>query len=73
MDFWNKFNIKPVVCDLVDEEKQSPINPQHELSTEDAIRLQNILKSMPFAVDGVLSKTHVTEHRINTSAAEPIK
>lgn len=73
MDFWEKFQIRPVIVGEVECEKSIPVSTEHELSVEHAKTLQVILKSMPFSREGALSKTHLIEHVIDTGNSPPIK
>lgn len=73
IDFWEIFGIKPVVCEMIECEKKINVHQNHELSEENAKSLQEILKSMPFAKEGILSVTHLIKHKIDTANAQPIK
>lgn len=73
MNFWNAFKIKPVICNVVENVKNTSVSEAHDLEIIDAERLQEVLKKMPFSKDGELSKTHLISHSINTGNAAPIK
>lgn len=73
MDFWYAFRIKPQIVSSVECEKTIHLSLSHELSTDHAIKLQSILKSMPFSKEGKLSKTHLITHSIDTGNATPVK
>lgn len=73
MDFWEAFRIKPIMCETIDVAKSIPVSELHKLDIVNAEKLQAILKKMPFAKDGVLSKTHLITHTIKTGLSEPIK
>lgn len=73
MDFWEIFKIKPIIVGSIESEKSIVLNTNHTLSPDQAIEFQSIMKSMPFAKDGALSKTHLVSHRIDTGNATPIK
>ena len=73
IDFWNLFHIRPIICDAVELEKVIRVSGSHELEQNKAKILQNILKVMPFSKPGMLSKTHVITHCIDTGDAKPIK
>lgn len=75
MDFWDTFSIKPVICLISEREerKQPSVTIDHELSIPQAERLQKVLLRMPFSRDGVLSRTHLLQHTIDTNDATPIK
>lgn len=73
IDFWNIFGIKPVICSSLEISKTPPVTLNHDLTTDEAQQLQNILKCMPFCKTGVLSQTHLISHSINTDGAKPIK
>lgn len=73
MDFWNSFKIQPFMCEVIECDKQINVSNAVELSDEDAVVLQNILKIMPFSKSGTLSKTSLIKHYIDTGDARPIK
>lgn len=73
IDFWKSFNIRPVICNVVESEKAINLSNNHQLSEEHATSLQAILKTMPFSKDGPLSKTSLLKHNIDTGDAKPIK
>lgn len=73
INFWNTFNIKPLLCDEVEISKTIPVSEICELDSEQAIRLQGVLLKMPFSKEGELSKTRVMTHSIDTGDAAPIK
>lgn len=73
MDFWNAFKIKPAMIGSVQCEKTIPVMETHELSVEEAAKLQQIMCKMPFSTDGKLSQTHVKTHTIDTKDSAPIK
>lgn len=73
IDFWNLFHIKTIVCDSIETTKQIPTTENHDLTIEHAQELQKILKEMPFSKEGILSKTDLITHRIDTGIASPIK
>lgn len=73
IDFWKAFNIRPILCNVLEKEKSINLSSNHELSAEQAITLQDILKGMPFGKEGPLSKTTLIKHSIDTKDAKPIK
>lgn len=73
IDFWEKFGIRPILCEAIECEKKINIHENHLLSEEDGLTLQAILKKMPFAKEGVLGKTHLIKHKIDTGDAKAIK
>lgn len=73
MDFWDLFKIRAVDCATVESEKAINISDSHELSPSEAETLQQVLKKMPFSKDGILSKTTLIKHSIDTGDAAPIK
>lgn len=75
VDFWEKFGIRPVIREVgsIEAEKQICVSGSIELSETDAQRLAVVLVGMPFCKDGLLSKTHLALHTIDTGDAAPIK
>lgn len=75
VDFWQAFGIRPVMVEVNDIEAEKNVNVSGsvELSEADAKRLAFTLAVMPFSKDGVLSKTHLAKHTIDTGSAAPIK
>lgn len=75
VDFWQKFNIRPAIVEVgsVEAAKQIHVSEQMELSEQDAEKLQTVLKLMPFGKGGILSKTTLMKHTIETGSAHPIK
>lgn len=73
IDFWDAFKIRPMLCDLIESDKSVVVSHNHELTIEQSVSLQNILKTMPFSKDGPLSKTSLLKHSIDTGDAKPIK
>lgn len=75
VDFWRLFGIRPVIkeVDGIEVEKCVNVSDAYELSTEQAQDVQNVLVEMPFCKAGILSKTTITKHSINTGDARPIK
>ena len=73
IDFWKIFDIKPVICSLIESEKIISVANHHELSISETQLLENVLLSMPFSTEGKLSKTHLMQHKIDTGDAKAIK
>lgn len=83
-DFWQAFRIVPSFlatleaadANMNDLEapKESPVSGPHELSQEQARRLQEAVDRFPFSdPDGELNCTTLVKHRIDTGDAVPIK
>ena len=73
MDFWNLFRIRPIICESIETEKIINVSNSHALNTEQVQSLHRILKHMPFSKEGILSKTNLIKHTIDTGEAKPIK
>lgn len=75
VDFWAKFNIRPAIQEVcsIEAEKQVPVSEHMNLSDADASRLKRVLDGMPFGKGGILSKTSLIKHSIDTGSATPIK
>lgn len=73
IDFWNSFKIQPFMCDAIECDKKINVSNVLDLSDCNAKILQDILKTMPFSNGGILSKTHLLKHTIDTGDAKPIK
>lgn len=75
VDFWLKFNIRPAINEVcsIEAEKQVSVAEHMELSDSEASQLKIVLNGMPFGKAGILSKTTLTKHAIDTGGAAPIK
>lgn len=75
VDFWKQFNIRPAIIEVgsIEADKQINVTEEMVLSKTDAEQLQAVLKLMPFGKKGVLSKTSLLRHTIDTGSATPIK
>lgn len=73
IDFWDAFKIRPLLCDLIESDKNVVVSHNHVLTIEQSVSLQKVLKTMPFSKDGPLSKTSLLKHSIDTGDAKPIK
>lgn len=75
VDFWSRFGIRPVVQEIgsIEAEKVVNVLENVELSAQQAEQLEAVLSLMPFCSEGVLSKTSLIKHRIDTGDAKPIK
>lgn len=75
VDFWTRFNIRPAIVEVgtIEAEKQIRVSDNILLNEQEAAELQTILKLMPFGKEGILSKTTLTKHVIETGSAVPIK
>lgn len=73
IDFWESFNIRPVICETIEAEKCINLSNSLSMTEEQAQELQSILKSMPFSKEGILSKTPLIKHHIDTGDSSPIK
>lgn len=75
-DFWNAFRIAPMACDVtdVDVPKLEVLQEVHNLSPNQAERLNRVVRKFPFAkLSGTLSCTSKTQHKIDTGDAKPIR
>lgn len=73
IDFWDKFEIRPIVCQVVEDIKVIAVRGAHNLSQEQAVQLSEALKLMPFSKEGELSKTKMIVHKIDTGSEKPIR
>lgn len=75
VDFWSKFNIRPAIVEIdsIETEKHISVTENMALNEQDAGILQTVLAKMPFAKEGILSKTSLIKHVIDTGNAKPIK
>lgn len=70
MDFWELFNVKPVICNQLDLKTLEKSN----LPEADQERLQKIIDLFPILEPGQpLPRTSVFTHEIDTGDAKPIK
>lgn len=73
MDFWELFNVKPVICNQVNSLNLVDIQ-QSDLSEIDKERLQKVIDLFPILKPGEpLPRTSVFTHEIDTGDAKPIK
>lgn len=75
VDFWSSFNIRPAVVEVgtIEAAKQISVSENVDLNEQTALELQEVLKKMPFGTEGILSKTPLIKHSIDTGNALPIK
>lgn len=73
MDFWDAFRIRREVCLISETAKKPSVTISHDLSILQANQLQQVVAKIPFSKDGILSKTHLITHTIDTGDAPPIK
>lgn len=73
MDFWNAFKIRPVVCEIVENNKIVAVKGNHDLDQQQSVQLAKCLQLMPFSKEGELSKTSMIVHTIDTGYAKPIR
>lgn len=72
-DFWQSFDIRPVLCSSLESQKISPVCDAHIIPEKLIPIFQNVLQMMPFAKEGTLSETHLISHHINTGDNQPLK
>lgn len=78
-DFWQAFDIRPVMCcsaELSDENppRFDPVNVKHELTTDQQKQLNEVIALFATAPkDGILGCTDRTVHTIDTGTATPIR
>lgn len=71
MDFWECFKIKPMTCDQIDLDidiNQRKLNPHQTILLNSAVS-----KFKSFSGEGLLPRTHVLSHEIDTGVAKPVK
>lgn len=75
MDFWDRFHITTSIQTLEVEETEPfcPVRHEHELNEIQRTALDEILAEMPFSQPGVIGKTHLLKHSIDTGDAQPIR
>lgn len=74
MDFWNLFNIKPVICDQIDLQVEDvDIHKRKLTSYQEELLNSVITKFKSFSGEGKLPRTHVLCHEIDTGSAKPVK
>lgn len=78
-DFWKAYGIAPElhslseICNLsLDIECDKPESNMHQLSTEQSVRLQEVVDTFPSSFKNGLGHTSYIQHRIDTESAEPI-
>lgn len=75
VDCWQKFNIRPEIkaVGTIEAEKQLSVSEPLVLTDTQAMQLKEVLSGMPFGKDGILSKTSLVKHSIDTGSSAPIK
>lgn len=75
IDFWRTFGIRPSVVEVgsIESEKCINVTDSLDLSLSEAEKLQTVLKEMPFCEEGLLSKTPLMKHSIDTGDTKPIR
>lgn len=73
VDFWRKFRIRPQI--FLDSISYDSVinNLEHNLNDEEKKSLFSAISEFPTKKPGILNKTHVLEHNIDTGSAVPIK
>lgn len=70
IDFWDLFNIKPVICEQVD----TIPNILSDLTPEQSLEIEKIALSFKTSSDDLpLTRTNILEHEIDTGDSEPIR
>lgn len=71
MDFWNAFNIQPIICNQVDV---NAIPNPNNLTPDQQKELDAVIKLFPSYEEGTpLKRTQIFEHVIDTGDTKPIK
>lgn len=75
VDFWQKFKIRQTIVEVGSIEANKQINVSEEMDSgeADSKQLQDVLRLMSFGKGGILSKTSLLKHTIETGDAKPIK
>lgn len=82
IDFWNKFGLQPAIIDKIDDDFEiealevgaSKVEPARvAMSNEQTLKLNTILKKMPFSVPGPLAQTDLITHEIDTGNHKPVR
>lgn len=73
VDFWRKFSIRPQI--FLDSVSHDSVinNLEHDLNDEEKRLLFSAVSEFPTKKPGILNKTNVLEHNIDTGSAVPIK
>lgn len=75
IDFWEKFNVSPQVNILEAEDiiRESPVRYEHKLNDWEKEQLKEAMTEIPFSTTGVIGKTSLVQHAIETGDATPIR
>lgn len=75
IDFWDLYSITPQinVMEVDDVEADAPLRFNHKLSETQQEQLDQTIKILPFSMPGVIGKTHLLQHTIDTGTAEPTR
>lgn len=71
MDFWTSFKIKPIICNEINCD--TDINQRKLNSYQSNVLKSTISKFKSFSGEGLLPRTHVLNHEIDTGLAKPVK
>ena len=72
-DFWDAFNIKPmVICDVELVPQAKAESTEHELTDEEKLKLTETLKKFPAATDDHIGCQTLFKHKIETGNNAPI-
>lgn len=69
MDFWDRFNIKPVICEIINTENTF----ENSLSSSEKELLRKTIASFPTCGEKELTRTKVLCHEIDTGSAKPVR
>lgn len=73
-DFWDKFNIKPIIVDEIDGNVSFEVDSnRHELTLKQKEILESVIKLFPSSEIKGLGKTSLLMHEIDVGSAKPIK
>lgn len=76
LDFWEEFEIVLTVNTVEIEtypDQNGTLSENHELTIQEAERLQEAIKTLPFTEKGKLGRTHLLQHEIDTGTTKPIR
>lgn len=78
MDFWHAFGITPTInsinlIEVEETEEFCPVRHEHVLTEEQKKALDAIVAQLPFSRPGMIGKTDLLKHSIDTGDAAPVR
>jgi RNase H-like domain found in reverse transcriptase/Reverse transcriptase (RNA-dependent DNA polymerase)/Integrase zinc binding domain/Integrase core domain/Aspartyl protease len=72
MDFWNSFNIQPIMCEEISFQTIDQDENMIELNSQQKSQLFETIKKLPEAQEDKIGLTSLLEHHIDTGSNKPV-